>query len=129
MTILFRECAGAKVVGIADASGCAEDPDGLSRSELARLVACALPVAAFDPQLLSARGAVYDAATDAGASMRDSMHNRVKSDVFVPASSTAQRGFFLSLSLSLGRRFCACDLRSWYARVPFRSLVSRVLAA
>ena len=48
MLILFRECANAKVVGVADGAGVAEDPDGLDRDELARLVREALPIVAFD---------------------------------------------------------------------------------
>ena len=85
MLILFRDCERARVVGVADGSGVAEDPDGLDRDELARLVHEALPIVAFAPDKLGPRGALEAASTPEGAARRDSMHNRVKADVFVPA--------------------------------------------
>ena len=85
MLILFRECANAKVVGVADGAGVAEDPDGLDRDELARLVREALPIVAFDAAKLGPRGTVEAATSPDGAARRDSMHNRVPADVFVPA--------------------------------------------
>ncbi|KAH8092387.1 glutamate/leucine/phenylalanine/valine dehydrogenase [Aureococcus anophagefferens] len=85
MLILFRECANAKVVGVADGAGVAEDPDGLDRDELARLVREALPIVAFDAAKLGPRGSVEAATSPDGAARRDSMHNRVPADVFVPA--------------------------------------------
>ena len=85
MLILFRECANAKVVGVADGAGVSEDPDGLDRDELARLVREALPIVAFDAAKLGPRGTVEAATSPDGAARRDSMHNRVPADVFVPA--------------------------------------------
>jgi glutamate dehydrogenase len=52
--ILRREYGPAAcVVAMADGSGCAEDPAGLDQTELMRLVDAALPIAAFNPALLS----------------------------------------------------------------------------
>mmetsp|Transcript_8356 Transcript_8356/g.11638 ORF Transcript_8356/g.11638 Transcript_8356/m.11638 type:complete len:1119 (-) Transcript_8356:263-3619(-) len=76
---------GAKIVGIADGSGCAEDSDGLDHEELLRLVDASEPILSFNADKLSARGHLYDAGTDEGAARRDSMHNRIIADVFVPA--------------------------------------------
>ncbi|KAJ8604969.1 hypothetical protein CTAYLR_006901 [Chrysophaeum taylorii] len=86
LKFLFRDFGdNVRVVGVADGSGCAEDPAGLDRAELERLVSVELPVSNFDPNLLSPSGAIHDAQTDDGAAMRDSMHARVQADVFVPA--------------------------------------------
>ena len=47
--ILDREYGdNAKIVGIADSSGCAEDPTGLDHAELLRLVKNDLPIVEFD---------------------------------------------------------------------------------
>jgi hypothetical protein len=46
--ILFRDYgANCKVVGIADGFGVAEDPNGLDREELLRLVKESLPITSF----------------------------------------------------------------------------------
>lgn len=83
---LFRDYGdNARIVGIADGSGCAEDPDGLDRGELLRLAEMSLPVIEFEHSRLGPAGSIHDASTDAGAALRDSMHARVRADVFVPA--------------------------------------------
>ena len=78
MRILFRDYGdNAKIVGVADGFGVAEDPAGLNRQELERLVKEALPI--------SKDGIVMVANNEEGINRRNTMHNRVKSDVFVPA--------------------------------------------
>ncbi len=86
LKILQREFGeNARVVGIADGSGCAEDPDGLDHGELLRLFAAALPIAHFDRDRLGPRGQLASVTDPGGVEMRNTMHNRVKSDAFVPA--------------------------------------------
>lgn len=84
--ILVREYgSNAKFVGIADGSGCAEDPAGLNPQELIRLFREGKAIALFDPSRLSVDGKVYDASTEEGALKRNTMYQRLKADVFVPA--------------------------------------------
>merc|ERR1719502_641224 len=85
MRILFREYGeNAKIVGIADGSGGAEDPRGLHHGELMRLFEAALPIGDLDQSTLSAQGVVHLADTEEGIRLRNNMYNRVKADVFVP---------------------------------------------
>lgn len=84
--ILIREYGEkCKIVGVADHSGCAEDPDGLDHSELLRLVHNNLCIAHFDSSKLSGEGVVHQADNDAGIKARNNMHNRLEADAFVPA--------------------------------------------
>merc|ERR1712216_390328 len=86
MRILFRDYGGnARIVGVADGSGCAEDPNGLPHEELMRLFHAALPIADIDESKFSPEGVLHRVGTEEGIRMRNSMHMRVKSDVFVPA--------------------------------------------
>eukprot|EP00579_Thalassiosira_antarctica_P006999 CAMPEP_0201883804 /NCGR_PEP_ID=MMETSP0902-20130614/16244_1 /ASSEMBLY_ACC=CAM_ASM_000551 /TAXON_ID=420261 /ORGANISM="Thalassiosira antarctica, Strain CCMP982" /LENGTH=1085 /DNA_ID=CAMNT_0048412667 /DNA_START=161 /DNA_END=3418 /DNA_ORIENTATION=+ len=86
LKILFREYGdNAKVVGIADGTGCAEDPNGLHWEELLRLVNNNLPIDHFDPSKLGEGGAVHKVDTEEGVKARNSMHNRVQADAFIPA--------------------------------------------
>jgi len=86
MRILFREYGtNVKIVGVADGSGCAEDPAGLSHSELMRLFKAAAPIGELDASSLSSQGSLHLADTEDGIRMRNSMLNRVQADVFVPA--------------------------------------------
>jgi glutamate dehydrogenase len=86
MRILKRDYGeNARIVGVADGSGCAEDPEGLPYDELLRLFHAALPIADIDASKLSHVGTVHRVGTEEGVRMRNSMHFRVKSDVFVPA--------------------------------------------
>jgi glutamate dehydrogenase len=85
LKILFREYGdNAKVVGIADASGCGEDPSGLDHEELLRLVREGRPIVDFDCSKLSHDGVVHKADNPEGIKARNSMHNRLKSDAFLP---------------------------------------------
>mmetsp|Transcript_7025 Transcript_7025/g.22945 ORF Transcript_7025/g.22945 Transcript_7025/m.22945 type:complete len:1089 (+) Transcript_7025:61-3327(+) len=70
----------ARIVGVADGSGCAEDARGLDHGELLRLVDEDRPIIAYALPC----GCLADASDEDGASKRDSMHARVEADVFVP---------------------------------------------
>ncbi|GMI37024.1 hypothetical protein TrRE_jg3318 [Triparma retinervis] len=84
--ILFREYPDTvKVVGMCDHTGSLEDPDGLDREELLRLFHGSLPLDEFDVGRLGPEGALHKVDTDEGVKMRNTMHNRVKADVFIPA--------------------------------------------
>ena len=86
LKILNREYGdNAKVVGIADGTGCAEDPDGLYWPELLRLVENNLPIDQFDTSKLGESGAVHTVDSEEGVKARNSMHNRVQADAFIPA--------------------------------------------
>jgi glutamate dehydrogenase len=75
----------AKVVAIGDGSGCAEDPDGFDTAELMRLFEEALPIASYDRSKLGPRGSVHGVDEPDGAQLRNTIHNRVVADAFVPA--------------------------------------------
>jgi len=86
LKFLNRDYNGnAKVVGIADGTATAEDPDGLCMEELMRMVLEDEPIAAYNSNKLGPRGKFLEATTPEGCRMRDTMAFRVKSDVFVPA--------------------------------------------
>ncbi|KAL7566432.1 hypothetical protein ACA910_000913 [Epithemia clementina (nom. ined.)] len=83
--ILLREYGGnAKIVGLADVSGCAEDPDGLDYPELIRLVDNGLSISMFNRDKLGPNGKLFTCDTEEGTKARNSMHNRVVADAFVP---------------------------------------------
>ena len=74
----------ARIVGIADGSGVGEDPDGLDHTELLRLFKEALPIAKFDPKKLGKHGAVVPVEAPGGVMIRNTLHNRLKADAFIP---------------------------------------------
>jgi len=83
--ILMREYGeNAHIVGVADHSGCAEDPAGLDHVELKRLVDEGLCISHFEVTKLGEDGALHLADTQEGAKARNSMHNRLKADAFLP---------------------------------------------
>ncbi|KAL3797309.1 hypothetical protein ACHAW5_011305 [Stephanodiscus triporus] len=85
LKILYREYGeNARVVGIADGTGCAEDPNGLNWEELLRLVNENLPIDKFDKTKLGS-GLLHTIDTEEGVKARNSMHNRVQADAFMPA--------------------------------------------
>merc|ERR1712117_937493 len=96
LRILIRDYgSNMRCVGIADGSGCVEDPAGMSHIELMRLFKSGLPICDINPQSLSPQGVIHSASTEEGAKMRNTMHNRLKADVFVPAGgrpSTIHKG-------------------------------------
>jgi glutamate dehydrogenase len=84
--ILHREYGdNLRVVGICDGTGVIEDPQGLNMQELLRLVHESLPLSSFDGAKVSSTGVKHDINTQEGVRARNSMHNRVKSDLFIPA--------------------------------------------
>ena len=89
--ILAREYGdNARILGIADGSGCAEDPDGLDTAELLRLVDNEAPIAAFDRARLGPRGSISLVSEREGLKRRNTMHNRVVADAFVPSGGRPQ---------------------------------------
>ncbi len=83
--ILHREYGGnARVVGVADGSGSAEDPDGLDHEELLRLVSQVLPISHFNRDRLGPGGRVTSLDEPDGVRLRNTMHNRVVADAFLP---------------------------------------------
>jgi len=84
--ILIREYGdNVKIVGISDASGCTEDPDGLNHEELIRLVDQGLCITHFEESKLGAHGEVFHCDNEEGINKRNSMHNRLIADAFIPA--------------------------------------------
>ena len=84
LKILDREYGSmVRVVGMADGSGCAEDPQGLPMAELLRLFELGLPLCDLRAEQLGPQGAFHSAEHADGAAKRNSMHNRVQADVFV----------------------------------------------
>lgn len=85
MAILHRDYGdNAKIIGVADGSGIGEDPAGLNHAELKRLFDAGLPIAKFNAQLLSAKGRIVAADHPEGVQLRNTMHNRLVSDAFIP---------------------------------------------
>lgn len=85
LKILVREYGeNVKIVGVADHSGCAEDPDGLDHMELMRLVKESKCIAYFNASKLGPNGALYNVSAEEGVKMRNSMHNRLEADAFLP---------------------------------------------
>ncbi len=86
LKILHREHGTrVKVVAISDGTGGAYDPNGLEWRELLRLVNEAQGVARFSVKLLKGQGAKVVPATDkAGEAFRNTLHNTVVTDLFLP---------------------------------------------
>lgn len=85
LRILHREFGeNARIVGIADGSGCGEDPDGLDHGELLRLVDASLPISHFDRSKVGPNGRIVSLDEPNGVRLRNTMHNRVIADAFVP---------------------------------------------
>ncbi|MEE2786688.1 MAG: hypothetical protein VX589_05060 [Myxococcota bacterium] len=83
--IMHREFGeNTRVVAIADGSGSAEDPKGLALGELLRLVDAGLGIAHFNPTCLGPGGRVLTLDDDGGLEARNTLHNRVVADAFLP---------------------------------------------
>ena len=83
--ILDREYGdNAKILGVADGSGCGEDPDGLNHKELLRLFGEALPIANFNKSKLGPNGKVVSIEDPDGVHLRNTMHDRIECDAFIP---------------------------------------------
>jgi len=84
--ILHRDYgSNVKIVGLADGTASAEDPDGLPVDELLRLFHDALPLSALTASKLGSKGVLVLTDTPEGVAARNTMHNRVVADAFVPA--------------------------------------------
>lgn len=89
--ILHREYGeNAKIVGIADGSGSARDPDGLDHAELLRLVERSEPISSFDRSRLGPRGIAASLEEPDGLRLRNTMGFEVVADAFVPAGGRPQ---------------------------------------
>jgi len=83
--ILVRDYgANARILGIADGSGVGEDPAGLDHEELLRLFRAELPIAQFSKAKLSPKGRVVGIDEPDGLQLRNTLHNRLVTDAFVP---------------------------------------------
>jgi glutamate dehydrogenase len=87
MKILRREYGdNACIVAMSDGHGAAYDPAGLDHEELMRLVEGEKKASHFDPDKLSGSEAfVVSTETQEGRSTRDSLHNTVEADLFIPS--------------------------------------------
>jgi glutamate dehydrogenase len=85
LKIMHREFGNnARIVGIADGSGSGDDPIGLDHQELLRLVKSELPISFFDRARLGPRGRIVSLQEPHGIQLRNSLHNRIVADAFVP---------------------------------------------
>lgn len=83
--ILHRDYGDrAQIVGIADGSGCAEDPSGLNHTELLKLFSENLPISHFNKKKLGQYGSITSVEDAEGVHLRNTMHDRVEADAFVP---------------------------------------------
>ncbi|MAB83902.1 MAG: hypothetical protein CMJ24_10790 [Phycisphaerae bacterium] len=83
--ILIREYGDrVRFVGIADGSGCAECTEGLEHGELLRLMEESRPIVEFDPSRLGPGGSVSSVEEADGIRARNTMHNRIVADAFLP---------------------------------------------
>ncbi len=84
--ILYRDYgSNCKIVAVADGFGVAEDPEGLNPDELLRLFNESKSIDNFNAQKLGPQGVCLSASSEEGVTRRNTMHFRVKSDIFVPA--------------------------------------------
>ncbi|MBT8485916.1 MAG: NAD-glutamate dehydrogenase, partial [Phycisphaerae bacterium] len=83
--ILHREYGDrARIVGIADGSGSAEDPEGLDHGALLQLFEDGLPISEFDRSKGGPGTRVVALDEPDGVHLRNTLHNRVVADAFVP---------------------------------------------
>nr|MBC8522332.1 NAD-glutamate dehydrogenase [PVC group bacterium] len=83
--ILNREYGNrAIIVGIADGSGCSEDPEGLDHAELLRLFESELPIVNFNKEKLGSNGWIASIEDPEGVHLRNTLHDRIESDAFIP---------------------------------------------
>jgi glutamate dehydrogenase len=83
--IMVREFgSNPRIVAIADGTGAAEDLNGLNLDELLRLVEIGAGIAEFKASRLSENGRVLALDEPGGLEARNTLHNRVLSDAFIP---------------------------------------------
>merc|ERR1719336_1202367 len=84
--ILCRDYPGrAGIVGMCDHTGGVENESGLDMEELLRLHLEDLPISAYNDDLVGAGGQKYGVATQDELQLRNTLHNRLKADAFIPA--------------------------------------------
>jgi len=76
--------SNVKIVGMSDHSASVEDETGIDMAELLRLHYDDEPLDCFSPTASKSTTIINLCDTPEGTSMRNSMHNRLKADVFVP---------------------------------------------
>ncbi len=105
--ILIRDYGErVRFVGVADGSGCAECTEGLDHGELLRLMEASLPIIEYDPSRLGPSGSVTGVDSPDGVRRRNTMHNRIVADAFVPCGgrpSTIHEGNWQDFLLEDGR--------------------------
>ncbi|MBU1003795.1 MAG: NAD-glutamate dehydrogenase [Proteobacteria bacterium] len=87
MRILIRDYGeNARILAATDGHGALYDPDGLDHGELLRLCDAVLAVSEFDKTKLRGQGAFAVSTADPnGAHLRDTLHNTVVADLFIPS--------------------------------------------
>ncbi|WP_319584480.1 NAD-glutamate dehydrogenase domain-containing protein [uncultured Pseudodesulfovibrio sp.] len=87
MRILIREYGdNARIVAMSDGHGAVHDPAGMDHGELLRLMDNNLRTSDFDKDCLVGEGAFAVAANDPkGTRIRNSLHNTVVADIFIPS--------------------------------------------
>jgi len=84
--IFCRDYPGrASIVGMCDHTGGVENEAGLDMQELLRLHLEDLPIASYNPDLVGAGGQKYGVSSADELQLRNTLHNRLKADVFIPA--------------------------------------------
>lgn len=87
MRILIRDYGeNARILAATDGHGALYDPDGLDHDELLRLCDEVKGVSEFDKSRLKGEGAFAVSTADPdGARLRDTLHNTVEADIFIPS--------------------------------------------
>lgn len=105
--ILIREYGdNVRFVGIADGSGSAECSEGLDHVELLRLVEESQPIAEFNENCLAGTGTVASIEEADGVRLRNTLHNRIVADAFLPCGgrpNTIHEGNWSEFLLEDGR--------------------------
>jgi glutamate dehydrogenase len=87
MRILMREYGdNARILAMSDGHGAVYDPDGMDHAELLRLMDNDLRTSDFDKSALKGEGAfAVTTAEPKGTRIRNSLHNTVVVDIFIPS--------------------------------------------
>jgi glutamate dehydrogenase len=87
MRILMREYGdNARILAMSDGHGAVYDPDGMDHTELLRLMDNDLRTSDFDKSALRGEGAfAVTTAEPKGTRIRNSLHNKVVADIFIPS--------------------------------------------
>jgi len=86
INILYRDYPGrAKIVGMCDHTGGVENESGLDMEELLRLFKADLPISGYDESKVGDGGQKYGVSTPEEIQLRNTLHNRLKANAFIPA--------------------------------------------